>query len=166
MCCSYSYDTRNIVLCFRHRQVSRPWRGAAACATKTVRATGPWLHPVFVANNELAAVCPPTINKCMKIYISRVCIWVECGCVYISIYIYRCILKMSIIIVWRNSSSSHNYPCVVRIPMVLAISPFALDTGRCHARGAAQWRALSRLCTQHQEEVQICATRRRVCTDV
>ena len=83
---------------------------------------------------------------------------------YIYIYIY--ILKMPIIIVWSHSPSFHNYPCVVRIPMILAISSFALDTVMCHARDAAQRRAPPRLCARHQEEVHICAARRRVCTDV
>ena len=73
---------------------------------------------------------------------------------------------MPIIIVCSHSPSSHNYPCVVRIPMRLAISSFALDTVRCHARGAAQRRAPPRLCARHQEEVHICAERRRVHADV
>ena len=74
--------------------------------------------------------------------------------------------KMLINSVWSHSPSSHNYPCVVRIPMILAISSFALDTVRCHTRGAAQRRAPPKLCARHQEEVHICAARRRVCTDV
>ena len=79
----------------------------------------------------------------MKLYLSWVYIWVK-----LWVYIYIYIGKMSIVIVWSHWPGSHNYPCVVRIPMILAISSVVLDTTRCHARSAPQRRAPPRLCAR------------------